>query len=654
MKGISHIKRLAAGLACFLTVYTVLSLIPNPPAFATSSSSSAATPASPSVATPSSSSPATASPSVPFAPEEIIYLIMPELIAMETSQTDESSWRQQLPREIEGRTASGEVIWCSLRWDVSHVHPDKPGLYLADAEALLPDGCIWGTYTETNFKPIISIHSPGDSLVMDVYTSMGYWGLRGHTWTFAMKAGQDMTPLVEKLESMTDYIGILDTTHDSIRFTADWDFSGVTPEKPGLYYIHRNLSLDEDSLPEGIAPEDIYLPDYWKELPVLFSVEEPGGPQLYGVLENPYEFFGSYAKLSDEELESLEVWYSIDDGSWRLQTDEELMKMDLSNYWIYKDKMESGRLYSFRLKMGDHISQELTVQKTEESPIWFSWTLGGNRDGTIDVEFPAVSQPPPQVPDINGTLSPEPSETPPTESTQRPADDEGVLPPSGGISTDNEDFTPDSPYQPVAEPESSTMLSNSDTAENNPELPSGTAPSYENETAGQREDRTPSQESSWSWNEKNTASESEKPPENTSESSVPAIAASTGAAPVPEEIVTRWVSQINGSRVQKLLEIYPEWVLFQKEDVSVLISSDWLKKQQLKDNDTLTVKVSPGTDRTVTILINQKTPEEPPVYRVETHQQTIRQPAAVNPAILFLFLTGCAFVFLFLKRRWKK
>lgn len=352
----------------------------------------------------------------------------------------------------------------------------------------------------------------------------------------------------------------------------------------------------EDNLPEGLSPEDIFLPDYWKELSVLFSVEEPGGPQLYGALENPYEFFGSYAKLSDEELNMLEVWYSIDGSPWTLQTDEALMETEQRNFRIFKSEMETGKSYSFRLKLGTYTSRELTVKKTGNSPVWFSWTLGGNRDGTIDIDFPDISQPPPEIPDINGTLPPE------TGETTRPEDEE-TLPPETGATTKPED--------------EGTLPPESDGAAREDDDENG-------ETAPPESSESP-------------------PPEN-----------ENGQTDPPEEIVTRWTSQISGKRVRKLVEMYSEWILFQKEDVSVLVSSEWLEEQQLKDSDILTVKVSPEADHTVTVLINQKVPEDEPVCQVEIHTSPVRQPAAPNTTALCLFLIGCSGAFLYVKWRWKK
>lgn len=236
MKGNYHLHRQAAILVCFLAVYAVLSVIADFPlvsarAAAYKTGSNAATPSSAlasseiMVPTPSSASPdsptITPTSSVPDKLLEINYLDAPNLIVLEAGQADSTSWESHFPGQAQGWTAESRDVLCGLQWSVSHIRWDRPGLYTASANVLLPDGYILSEYLDKHYDAVVSIHPPGKSQVMDVYTSMGFWGLRGHTWTFAMKAGQDMTPLIEELESKTDYLGILDTTNETIHFTAD-------------------------------------------------------------------------------------------------------------------------------------------------------------------------------------------------------------------------------------------------------------------------------------------------------------------------------------------------------------------------------------------------------------------------------------------------
>lgn len=642
MKGNNHFRRHGAVLAWFLAVYTVLSVIPASPPF--SARAAAAYKSGSSIATPSSATPeypsVTPTSSVPDRPIEITYLDAPDLIVLETGQTDSTAWQSHFPGQAEGWATEGGNVLCRLEWSVSHMRWDRPGLYTAEAKIIPPDGYFLSDYMDKQHNAVVSIHPPGKSQVIDVYTSMGFWGLKGHTWTFAMKVGQDMTPLIEELENKTEYMGMLDTTNETIRFTADWDFSAVTPEKPGLYRIHRRLSLVEDSLPEGLSKDDIFLSDYWKELPVLFSVEEPDGPQLYGVLENPYEFFGSYARLSDEELNRLEVWYSVGGGTWTLQTDEGLMEVEQKDFRIFKSEMKTGQPYSFRLKLGDHVSRELTVQKEKTSPVWFSWTLGGNRDGTIDIDFPDISQPPPEPPDSNETTAPEYEETTPPVSN-------GAIETGGQVTSPPESSDPIETKEPeTSSPESDSSIETEE-PETSPPEPGSSVETEEPEASSfDSNDSNDSDDSDDSDDSENENMETSAP-----QSSPPSY---TITASPPEEIVTRWTSQISGKRVHKLLEMYSEWILFQKEEVSVLLSSEWLESQELKDSDVLTVEVSPEADHSVSVLINQKAPENPPVFQVEINQQSGHRPAPSKAAAIGLSLMICSGIFLCMKGRWKK
>lgn len=618
MKRINHLKYPAAMLAWLIGIYTVLAVLSAGPAAAASdrqaeshstadAASFQATPssaASPSTASPSNATPSQAQPQITFADT-------PSLIALEAGEADSSRWNTLLPRQLEAFTDSpeNETVWCDISWSVSDVNWNKQGVYLARGQLIPPEGYIFGTYIKPYFTTVISIHPPGTSQVMDVYTSLGYYGQRGHTWTFAMNTGQDISPLVETLKGLSSFTGILDDPNEIIHFTADWDFSAVDTTKPGIYPIYRRLKLQESSLPPDLDPQQIWIPEYWKRLPVLLSVEEPGKPQLYGVLENPDIFFGSYAKLSEEEYGELEVWYSIDKGSWTLQTDEGLMETDRKNYSIHKDKLEDGTSYSFYLKLAEHTSRILTVQKDKAPLVWFFWTLDGNRDGTLDVDFPSFSQPPPDPPEEETTASPaEETTASPEEGTT--GSGSANLPDSdssknGAAETafpeTGEDMIPkagefgqtDSSSSAVPVPDQVPGIFRKDS------VPVQTGSSMDAVTASQP-DSIPSED--------NTS-------ENHSSDSSPASAL-TDSPLLPMELVDQWTTQISGKRVKKLLEFYPEYVVFQKESISVLVSSDWLKVLNLADSDILTIRISPEAGHEVTILINQKEPTVPPVYQV--------------------------------------
>lgn len=621
--------------------------------------------ASSSDATPSDTTSSDATPS--DADREIISVYVPDLATLAAGEADDHTWQDALPRQAAARTAEEEDLWCDLQWSVPNANWDHPGIYAAQVEVIPPDG-----YTmkdpDRSYPAVVSIRPPGTSQVMEVFTYMRY-GMKGHTWTFAMKTGQDMTPLVEALENISVYSGILDDPFCNISFSAEWDFSSVNPDRPGIYPIYRSLTIIEDSLPKGVSPDEIHLPDYWKDMPVLFSVEAPGGPQLSGVLENPYDFFGSYARLNEEELDALEVWYSIDEGSWTLQTDEGLMDACENNFYIHKDAMAEGSRYSFRLKLGDFISRELVVQKDETSPVWFTSIMDGNRDGTIDVEFPSISQPPPIDPPEPDTKPVEPDTKPdepdikpvvpdtkpdgpdtkpvvPDTKPSKPAEDEAPQPPPTIPSDSNNDSTisPQPPFLPVPETETPPY-----------------APPVGDFSLQPTEAPRPVQKPSLVSREELPAAAS-KPAEETEPSREAAVTdghinmkpgSSSGSLPVPEEEVTRWSTRISGKRVRKLVELYPDWIRFQKENVSILLSSQWLKDQQMKDSDVLTVSVSPDKDHTVTILINQKEPQPPPVCQVTIGEaKTVRFDGTPAKAVLILAAAGGGAALLW-KRRWR-
>lgn len=624
------------------------------------------------LATPSEATPLDAS-------ELIVFIDAPPLAVLEAGEADDNTWQDMLPQQALSWTESSAELWCGLKWSVPYGNWDQPGIYLAQVNVIPPDG-----YTikeeDRSYDALVSIHPPGTSQVIDVFAFMRY-GMKGHTWTFAMKAGQDMTPLVEALENITVYSGLLDDPAVNISFSAEWDFSSVDPSQPGIYPIYRTLTLIEDSLPENISPEEIYMPDYWRDLPVLFSVEVPEGPQLYGVLENPYDFFGSYARLSEGELESLEVWYSINGGKWTLQTNEGLMDTYEKDFFIHKDAMAEGSSYSFRLKLGDFISRELTVRKDETSPVWFTYMMDGNRDGTIDVEFPPISQPPPE--DTTDPLPTEPTGEEPDPSPTEPGEGETSLPPaesneeepqpSIAVPPDSADdsmrsdsgnsvnvewtgsgkvqvtASADGLQPPVPPVPETGMPPDTLSAENNPLQQPGTSQSSRTPNGTDRPESGPpasgSHPAAWA-----------EPPQKAAaaDSSINTDPASgSGSLPVPEEAVTRWSTQISGKRVRKLIEIYPDWVLFQKEEVSILLSSQWLREQQMRDSDVLTVSVFPGKDYAVTILINQKEPQTPPICQItvgEAQKDRLRGAGGSAKAALILAITG-AVAALFLRRR---
>lgn len=162
--------------------------------------------------------------------------------------------------------------------------------------------------------------------------------------------------------------------------------------------------------------------------------------------------------------------------------------------------------------------------------------------------------------------------------------------------------------------------------------------------------------SSFDSNDSNDSDDSDDSENENMETSAPQSSppSYTITASPPEEIVTRWTSQISGKRVHKLLEMYSEWILFQKEEVSVLLSPEWLESQELKDSDVLTVEVSPEADHSVSVLINQKAPENPPVFQVEINQQSGHRPAPSKAAAIGLSLMICSGIFLCMKGRWKK
>lgn len=723
MKSYRIPERMAAALICMLIINTIVSAFPSYPWAAESSpllkeisadskwpSGTPTPPASPSQAsgqeegsaqdpfhTPSATlsespvyqeeedifpdyvlaTPSEATP--PDASELIVFIDVPPLAVLEAGEADDNTWQDMLPQQALSWTESSAELWCGLKWSVPYGNWDEPGIYLAQVNVIPPDG-----YTvkeeDRSHDALVSIHPPGTSQVIDVFTFMRY-GMKGHTWTFAMKAGQDMTPLVEALENITVYSGLLDDPAVNISFSAEWDFSSVDPSQPGIYPIYRTLTLMEDSLPENISPEEIYMPDYWRDLPVLFSVEAPEGPQLYGILENPYDFFGSYARLSEGELESLEVWYSINNGTWTLQTDEGLMDTYEKDFFIHKDAMAERSSYSFRLKLGDFISRELTVHKNETSPVWFTYMMDGNRDGTIDVEFPSISQPPPA--DTTNPLPTESTGEEPGPLPTEPGKGETSLPPAES----NEEV----PQPPITAPPDSTDDSRRSDSGNSVNVEwavsqkvQATAsadglqpPALPASEAGMPPDILSAENNEFQQTE---TSQSARKPNDTDkpESGPPASgshpaawpeppqktmvadsgintepASNSGCLPVPEEVVTRWSTQISGKRVRKLIEIYSDWVLFQKEEVSILLSSQWLRDQQMRDSDVLTITVFPSKDYAVTILINQKEPLTPPICQItvdETEKEPFRGVGASAKAVLILAMTGAAAA-LFLGRR---
>lgn len=659
MKNCNHWKRLAAVTAWLFVIYTVLAVLPAGPvaAFTDKIDSGLLTAATPSVATPSVATPSQAL-------YRITYADPPDLIVLEAGEADEASWISLLPRQMEVYTDDPEnnTVLCGISWSVSHVRWDKQGIYSACGEIISPEGYVFGPYMEPYFDAVVSIHPQGTSQVMDVFTSLGYFGQTGHTWTFAMNVGQDMTPLVEKLERMTSFTGILDSPRETVRFTAAWDFSRVDPATPGIYPIYRHLKLAEDSVPPDLDPEQIFLPEYWETLPVLLSVEEPGQPQLYGVLENPDSFFGSYARLTDEEFEALEVWYSVDGGPWTLQTDEGLMETDARNYRIDKKNLEDGKPCSFYLKLGSHTSRILTVQTDDTPLVWFFWTLDGNRDGTIDVDFPSFNQPPPTdpteedpvQPPTNGSIG-EPSETPTEDAT----DSSPENPPDGSNGSTPENPTDDATDTP---PETSTDGSSgtspgdrdNSSAGSAPAQPAGASVSAADSTAGETPKTADTSGQTAGDGPGTSVSRGDIPPTTGNAGPADQSAASKTDSPLlPMELVDQWVTQISGKRVKKLLELYPEHIVFQKEDVTVLVSSQWIASLQLKDNDILTIKVSPSKDHEVTILINQKEPPTPPVYETRSLDTPKKQTGGLLAGAVFLLFVIVLTCSLIVRRRTK-
>lgn len=594
---------------------------------------------------------------------EIVFIDVPTLVTLEIGEAGENTWQDVLPEQANAKTDDGEQLQCNLRWSLPNVDWDAPGLYCAEIEAVLPDGYTLSN-TNDSYQAFVSIHPPGMSQVMEVFTFMRY-GMKGHTWTFAMKAGQDMTPLVEALESVT-YRGILDDPVSDITFSAQWDFSSVIPGRPGIYPIYRSLTIEESSLPEGVDSEDIYLPDYWKDLPVLLSVESPEGPQLYGVLESPYHFFGSYAKLSEEEAALLEVWYSVDGGSWTMQTNERLMDAEEKNFYINKEAMTEEVSYSFCLKLGDFVSEVLTVKKEETSPVWFTSMMDGNRDGTIDVEFPSISQPPPEdssgeeikppvTDDSGSSVDSDNSGSSGDAGGSGDAGDSGTSGNTGSPGGSGSPGGPGSPGEPgnPVRPGEPGNTSESDDSSIPASPVSGEPDSIGGKGAGEPE----------RINQEARPQASSSPPPltedtKTAQGSVAVdrdtasdVKNGSGSLPVPEEVVTRWSTQISGKRCRKLIELYPDWILFQKEEVSVLLSSQWLSEQKMRDSDVLTVSVSPGEEYTVTILINQKVPRTSPIYRITVNEKEKGQSdRAARAALLALAGVGVGVALLWKRR----
>lgn len=582
--------------------------------------------------------PATASPSQPSG--VIMDFMKPDMIILKAGQADESTWSSWLPQQAAATTNdAGEDVLCGLHWSVSHIRWDTPGVYYAEVDVIPPSGYVFWEYMDSCFEAVISIQAPDMSQVVDVFTNLGYYGQLGHTWTFAMKKGQDMAPLADRLQEITVYTGLLDSPKESILFTASWDFSAVDTSRTGLYPIYRSLKLQEDSLPAGLTPEQIQLPDYWNDLPVLLSVEGTEGPELYGVLENPEEFFGSYAALTDKELDELEVWYCVDHGSWTLQTDEGLMETDTGNYRIYKDKLETGHSYSFFLKLGNHTSSILTVRKKESPLVWLSWEMGGNRDGTIDVEFPSITQPPPTDTEETDSSQKE------TAGTEIPPATENRLPPQDNTS-DGSSYQTHGPAGHAAgnfgDPIEATTVS-----EKTPEV----SLPYETPTTSSEKADSATPDSAASKEAMGSPDSTVSPTGTAAPDHAAGSPAGPGTAPTPYETVTRWTSRISGGRIEKLLELYPEWILFQKESVAIYISSHWLEDQHLGPNDILTVSLSPGEDNSVEILINGTVPANAPVYRIEQLPKT--RESYGGPAVIALMFLASGSVIFLMNQRWK-
>lgn len=381
------------------------------------------------------------------------------------------------------------------------------------------------------------------------------------------------------------WIGLTSDLTQYALLDLNWDFSSVDISREGTYEARLTLSVNKEfedmfylSDENACYTKTIYVSDSesWKFYVTTISSDSISAelsrtPAVWHDLE-------VYCLESDMALDQNDIRYS----EFSLCDDPEFIKLTPGHISFSRSGLSLNKYYYFFFQAEGEYSNIICILD-DGTDVEIS-AMGGNRDGgdsTETPDTPEIDQEAPPASDAEDILQPQPDADP--------------APPAGQPNTS------DSGDRPVPE----------------------THPSSENE-------EQPDEDEEQTVSPDKTASPSSIVRSDTASSKIER--AESGSAS-PSERTGRGITEISGTRLSYLYQVYGDYIPFSSENVTVKIPSSFLKSLHIKTSDILTVEVQESDSLAfrLRVLLNGRE-----IFPDSVMKVTVRISGSQTPDILFL------------------
>jgi|GEM_PF-1016847 len=455
--------------------------------------------------------------------------------------------------------------FCPVSWDLSLLDPGKPGRQFISGTLEPAEGYVFGEGVSSTVS--YPVYFTGGSTADEALTEL-YSEALPTSYMALLPVNGDPSTL-----ELQQFTAQCLTEEGSFTCPLTWDFSAVDVSKPGVY-----TATAAASLPAGFVP-----PADGAPLTAAVGVVDPTYPDLsayhitdYGNLECDFLY-----TISD--LSPVRVEVSQDDGPWTADDTAVLdagrlrgtyFELSGISFLVYLTDLTPQVSYRFRILYEDgKQSNVLTIRLEEKAGLLQPVVaVGGNRDGSENDSLPDLEQP---APDTGGSAEP-----------SAPSDSSGSSGSQPAVSQPAE-------TQPAETPSTETQPAETPSAET-PSAETVPAPESEAETAAEPQ-RAPSEDSAAA--QKIPAA----PVRITSKAASDTAAQSSDASET--EIVTDTYTVLSGLRMRRMVQLGGDTVLFEKQGVSVELSSVFLSSLPLGDEELLKVAIDQPAENSFRLAI---------------------------------------------------
>lgn len=288
--------------------------------------------------------------------DDLLYFVYPNLCSVvATVQPSDGT---------ESFTKSLTVKWDCI-YSTTTVNPAVVGTYTEHGTIELPGaGYVWGEGVSQTVSIPVNVIIPDEPILL---TSTSYIPSNAYSLT----VGEDLSEITDLL-----YPSVVCYTDDNKAHPVDiiWNTDNVDTETVGVYTITGILG---DAPLHHVFSDDLQQTTFTTTV----SVQEEGKPNInciyssYGVIYFPWE-------MSEEMLESVQVWLQKDDGEWTLlSVDNYDVDYSAEYLMLYMDILVEGCDYRLQVDYEGGQTSIFSFHYSEDGMPTMSSVVDGDRDG---------------------------------------------------------------------------------------------------------------------------------------------------------------------------------------------------------------------------------------------------------------------------------